>query len=131
MEYTQFTCICIISIILTILVIGRLVIYNHISKKAVKNLEDNDYDNQNQPVLIELSPEKIVGIHLSGKITPAEFIEELESLGTCISLSADNAEPRCKQFQNCHACLVDWANSKGEDGCYSIIRHLQLRRNNF
>lgn len=66
------------------------------------------------PVLKELSPEQIADIHARGKVTPAEYVDQWESTGTCWVISEGLAAPFCEHFRNCHDCLVAMANRADE-----------------
>ena len=89
----------------------------------ILNLLDQEENALNQknneqyvkPQLKELTQEQIDDIHSRGRITPAEYLEELETQLTDIcpvEFSGNNK--RCNMFQDCHDCLVDIANQKEE-----------------
>ncbi len=62
-----------------------------------------------------LSQERIDEIHRNGNNTSREQVDEWESLGLCAPKnSAGKETDRCKEFKNCHECLVDFANQKDE-----------------
>lgn len=79
------------------------------------NLEQKDGESYTIPVLKELTQEQIDDIHSRGKITPAEYVEELETQLTDICpLEFSGVNNRCNTFHSCHDCLVDYANQEEE-----------------
>lgn len=59
--------------------------------------------------------EKINEIHSHGYVTQDEIVNEWESFGLCApSNSLAKGSDRCKDFANCHECLVDFASQKEE-----------------
>lgn len=92
---------------------------NYILLKEIKNL-----DVKCPPIsykLPKLTKEEIDDIHLRGKITAAEMVEECEWAHLCISeaIELGSSSKRCKEFQhNCHECLVDFVKDSKE--YYSI-----------
>ena len=63
----------------------------------------------------ELTEEEIFNIHRRGYITPREKVDEWERLGLCApSNSLGHGSEECKEFSNCHECLVNFANQKDE-----------------
>lgn len=69
-----------------------------------------------KPTLKKLTQKQIDDIHARGKITPAEQVEEWEDMSLCApGDDAGSASWRCKKFfNNCHDCLVDYANEHDE-----------------
>ena len=62
-----------------------------------------------------LSQERIDEIHRNGNNTAKEQVDEWESLGLCAPNNAAGQEvDRCKDFKNCHECLVDFADQQDE-----------------
>lgn len=57
-----------------------------------------------------LTQKEIDEIHARGKITPAEKVQEWESMGVCAPTNVE----RCHTFSNCHDCLSEYANSQEE-----------------
>ena len=63
----------------------------------------------------ELTEEQILSIHRRGYNTPKEQVDEWESLGLCAPCNSKGSDNnRCHSFDNCHDCLVDFANQKDE-----------------
>lgn len=63
----------------------------------------------------KLTQEQINDIHARGKITPAEQVKEWEGMDLCAPGDAiGSAAWRCRKFENCHDCLVDYANQHDE-----------------
>ena len=59
--------------------------------------------------------EKIDEIHAKGKITPMEKVAEYESLDLCAPGDAiGSASNRCRFFDNCHECLLEFASHDQE-----------------
>lgn len=68
-----------------------------------------------KPQFVELTQEEIDDIHSRGRITPAEKVKEWEDMDLCTPGDAiGSAAWRCKKFDNCHDCLVDYAGEHGE-----------------
>ena len=90
--------------------------YRELLKEALrreaqrKNYNEKSY---NSPSFKELSEEEINSIHEKGLITPQEAVEEWESFDLCAPGNSGFNE-RCHEFNNCHDCLVDYANLKDE-----------------
>lgn len=76
------------------------------------------------PKFKELTQEQIDDIHNRGMITPAEKVKEWESWDLCAPGDAiGSAAWRCRKFDNCHDCLVDYANNKEEyTSIYEIMK---------
>lgn len=90
------------------------------------NIDDNNIlENYQKPKLKTLTTEQIEQIHSKGMLTPAEKVEEWESLDLCAPGDAiGSAAHRCKKFHhNCHDCLVDYADQKDE--YESILNNLK------
>ena len=112
-----------LSVILLIAFIAMFIallvnlVYEH--KKAIEapikheeKLKEIGYEH---PKFKELTQEQIDDIHSRGMITPEEKVKEWEDLGVCPPGTAiGSAAPRCKKFDNCHDCLVDYANNREE-----------------
>lgn len=67
--------------------------------------------------IIKLTPEEIEYIHLKGKHTPAEMLEIWERPGSRCPVPdlLGSTPPTCLLFSgDCHACMIDYANSKRE-----------------
>lgn len=66
-----------------------------------------------KPNFKPLTQEQIDDIHSRGKITPEEKVKEWEGMDLCAPGDAiGSAAWRCKKFQNCHDCLVDYASKR-------------------
>ena len=114
----------VLFLLLLVTVIVSIILAKHLVDGTSSQEEDHHEENQNEeeivdpsyvpPVLKELSPEQIADIHARGKITPAEYVEQWESFGTCWVISEDLAAPFCEHFRNCHDCLVAMANRADE-----------------
>lgn len=113
--------------IVTICIIGYLIfagllIYildkkNTQHKKQINRYKENKLIESGciKPQFKELTQEQIDEIHSRGKITPAEKVNEWEGLDLCAPGDAiGSAAWRCKKFNNCHDCLVDYANDNDE-----------------
>ncbi len=90
--------------------LGLFVIVCLLVQARQKNSDNNILEN------CQLSIEKIEMIHSKGMLTPAEKVMEWESIGLCAPGDAiGSAAHRCKKFHNnCHNCLVDFANQNDE-----------------
>lgn len=68
-----------------------------------------------RPQFKKLTQEQIDDIHARGKITPAEQVKEWEGMDLCAPGDAiGSAAWRCRKFENCYDCLVDYANQHDE-----------------
>lgn len=71
--------------------------------------------NYVKPEFKPLTEEEIYDIHNKGKITPEEMVKEWEGFDLCAPGDAiGSASWRCRKFNNCHDCLVDYANLHDE-----------------
>lgn len=83
-----------------------------IKEEKEKKLIESGYI---RPHFKELTQEQIDDIHARGKITPAEKVKEWEGMDLCAPGDAiGSAAWRCKKFDNCHDCLVDYASDHDE-----------------
>ena len=63
----------------------------------------------------EITQERINEIYKNGNNTAKEQVDEWESLGLCAPSNAARQEvDRCKDYRNCHECLVDFASQQDE-----------------
>ena len=79
-----------------------------------------------ESVLKKLSSEEIDKIHDEGYITAQEKVMEWESFGLCApSNSLGKGSNRCREFTNCHECLIDFASQKDKwISMYKIMNNL-------
>lgn len=101
-------CVCLIPMVATIVYIICFKVPN-----PCRDIEEAIEREKRQ--LKKITEKQIKDIHSRGKITPAEALEEWEKLDLCAPgdvISGDSA--RCKTFNNCHDCLVDYANKHDE-----------------
>ncbi len=107
--------VCFVVFILPVL----LTIYLAISSNKEK-IDEPKSDEQLEEAYIKpefkpLTEEQIKVIHSKGKITPAEKVEEWESMDLCAPGDAIGSVAfRCRKFGCCHDCLVDYASNTDE-----------------
>lgn len=85
------------------------------TKSDIKEIQQ-DQLNYVKPQFKPLTQEQIDDIHSRGKITPEEQVKEWESFDLCAPGDAiGSAACRCRKFHdNCHDCLIDYANEHDE-----------------
>lgn len=71
---------------------------------------------------LDLNQEKIEKIHQKNKITAEEKVKEWEDYGLCAPADTSDTKERCKKFNNCHECLIEYASNQEE---YYPIFHKQ------
>ncbi len=121
-----------VSLIIVLIAINTRIIFI-IAKKKLElefklNFKKNN-PNYVKPEFKTLTKEEIDDIHNRGKITPEEMVREWEGMGLCApSDNNRNASWRCKKFNNCRDCLVDYANE--DDEYVSFFDTLIITENN-
>lgn len=93
--------------------------------KKVINYYQELKDSYVKPEFKPLTQEQIDDIHARGKITPSEVVKEWEDMDLCAPGDAiGSASWRCKKFNNCHDCLVDYANKQDEYNpfCSNLVK---------
>lgn len=96
------------------------------SEERVSELNEIGYV---KPIFKELSQEQIDDIHSRGKITPQEKVKEWEDMNLCAPGDEISAAWRCEKFHNnCHDCLVDYANEHEEYiSFYDILKNFSFK----
>lgn len=90
---------------------GQIVVFaslcNYIIVRIIRSNSMMFYDS--------ITDEQIEEIHLHGKLTPLEKVEEWEESDLCVPGDAvGSVANRCHAFENCHECLMEYASHKLE-----------------
>ena len=103
-------------------------------KKLCDHTIDKSYEKHIQKYIEELTAEKIVDIHNRGKLTIFEKVEEWENIGLCAPGDAiGSASNRCRIFNNCHDCLMNFASNSIEHDPIKIeplMPYEKIKKNN-
>lgn len=103
----------IIWLTIPLIIVCLSFIYMRYDNKQIK--EDRNKLGYIKPKFKKLTQEQIDEIHSRGRITPAEKVKEWEDFGLCApGDDIGSAAWRCKKFNNCHDCLVDYAKQRDE-----------------
>lgn len=63
----------------------------------------------------ELTEKQTNNIHKRGYVTSQEIFSEWEALGLCAPCNSKGPKnKKCDEYNNCHDCLVHFANQKDE-----------------
>lgn len=104
-------------VLLCVLVIYAIDKRNTKKQTVIKEERENKLRESGyvRPQFKELAQEQIDDIHARGKITPSEKVKEWEGMDLCAPGDAiGSATWRCRKFDNCHDCLVDYASDHDE-----------------
>lgn len=125
----------IVALIVIIFLVGfflGIMIPEKEPQKEQQDEQQSEYDYM-KPQFKPLTAEQIKDIHSRGKITPAEMVEEWESMDLCAPGDAiGSAAWRCRKFKHCcHDCLVDYANEHDEyTSMFEIMKQVQYKIHN-